>query len=50
MSKTHRRDNTDAVKRPKPRQVKRDRQRAAMQPQPQEYPQRVEPVTFKPMW
>lgn len=47
MSKTHRADPPDP--KPKPRQLKRQRQHEAMQPQPVEFPQRLEPVTFKPM-
>ncbi len=47
MSKTHR--NSPPEPKPKPRQVKRARQKVAMQPPPVEFPQRLEPVTFKPM-
>jgi hypothetical protein len=46
MSKTHRKE---PAPKPKPRQIKRQRQQEAMQPQPLEYPQRLEPVTHKPM-
>jgi len=34
---------------PKPKQLKRQRQRDAMQPQPRLYPQRDEPVFYKPL-
>lgn len=47
MSKTNRKE--PAEQKPKPRQLKRERQHEAMQPQPLEFPQRLEPVTFKPM-
>ena len=47
MSKTHR--NQPQEPKPKPRQVKRQRQQAAMLPPLVEYPQRLEPVAFKPM-
>ena len=47
MSKTHRKQPTTPP--PKPKQLKRQRQREAMEPPPLEYPQRLEPVTFKPM-
>ena len=46
MSKTHRKEPSP---KPKPRQLKRQRLKEAMQPQPLEYPQRVEAVMFKPM-
>lgn len=47
MSKTHRAAPQEP--KPKPRQLKRERQKVAMQPPIREFPQRLEPVTFKPM-
>ncbi len=58
MSKTHRKELPEQLlperpllpeHKPKPRQVKRLRQWEAMQPPPVEFPQNLEPVTFKPM-
>jgi hypothetical protein len=46
MSKTHRQQSSP---KPKPRQIKRQKQQQAMQPRPLVYPQRVELVVFKPM-
>ena len=47
MSKTHR--SRPEIPDKSPKQLKRQRQKVAMQPKPQDFPQRLEPVTFKPM-
>ena len=47
MSKTNR--NSPPEPKPKPRQLKRSRQQQELTQPLQEFPQRLEPVTFKPM-
>lgn len=47
MSKTNRKEPQQP--KPRPRQLKRQRQQQAMLPPPVEFPQRLEPVTFKRM-
>lgn len=49
MSKTLKHLPMKEPQKPKPRQLKRQRQQEAMEPLPQEFPQRLEPVTHKPM-
>ena len=49
MSKTQRSRPEMPDKPPKPKQLKRQRQREAMEPPTWEFPQREQPVTFKPM-
>ena len=47
MSNTHRKDPKESPR--KPRQLKRQRQREAMEPPLLEYPQNLPPLMWKPL-